>query len=51
MMAIKGADPAKWNWQLADKQEGFFPVDEAEEEQKAPENNGNIGGGMTEEEF
>lgn len=30
LMAAKGADPAKWNWQLNDKQEGFFPVGQEE---------------------
>jgi len=30
LMAAKGSDPSKWNWQIHDKQEGFFPVDSDE---------------------
>lgn len=26
-MTLKGTDPGKWNWQLSEKQEGFFPMD------------------------
>lgn len=50
MMALKGgADTGKWNWQVADKQEGFFPMGSDEgEENKSPELNGY---GITEEEF
>jgi len=29
-MAVKGRDPANWNWQLHDKAEGFFPMAEDE---------------------
>ena len=28
VMAVKGNDPANWNWQLHDKQEGYFPTNE-----------------------
>ena len=28
LMAVKGNDPANWNWQLHDKQEGYFPTNE-----------------------
>lgn len=28
LMAVKGTDPANWNWQLHDKQEGYFPTNE-----------------------
>lgn len=28
LMTVKGTDPANWNWQLHDKQEGFFPTNE-----------------------
>jgi hypothetical protein len=27
-MAVKGNDPSNWNWQLHDKQEGYFPTNE-----------------------
>lgn len=30
VLAAKGKDPANWNWQLHDKQEGFFPTNEEE---------------------
>ncbi len=30
LMAVRGGDPANWNWQLHDKQEGFFPTAEEE---------------------
>jgi hypothetical protein len=30
LMAVKGTDPANWNWQLHDKAEGYFPTNEEE---------------------
>ena len=30
LMQVKGKDPANWNWQVHDKQEGFFPANEEE---------------------
>lgn len=27
-MAVKGNEPSNWNWQLHDKQEGYFPTNE-----------------------
>ncbi len=28
LMAVRGSDPANWNWQLHDKSEGYFPTNE-----------------------
>lgn len=38
LLEVKGKDPANWNWQIQDKAQGFFPMDEDDQFQGAGAN-------------